>query len=1132
MDVSEPKRRPFRIIDPRQKRIHERLERLVDPCAAAFFHDAVELMETRPPYQAFTHVVSHLIRDIQGAILDIVEPLSTGPSVKRDTPDGHRTRVRRACQALGFKATDQTVDSWLEWCGGDNAQGFHKRAHRVTAGLPRPLDSEFVEWWNQVQFVFDSILQRQETRFLVYVQIMDNLLALRVPNTQDAAKLKKSVPDSYHTRRYFFDRLKAPDWLAPLQKEGFFDHPPSPRPDEERGLVSFSIWPQSGYLARISSSAPESVRDLILSLSDIDNPYIMEDLLQAANKMPANVAKDLVPQVLQWLEKQYGPYRIEVVGDLAAQLAEGGEHAEALDLARALLRVDPTSAGEQVRRGRVRRHSDTWDYQRILANSVPRIVACVGEPAFTMLCDLLEQAVLISASAHERRRVDDYSNMWHDAVESDSDSTHGDVRSLLVAAVRDAALRIVDDRRISAGNVVRVLERRRWPIFRRIALHVLRVVPDSPRSMVAKRLVRKRSFARIAHGEHEYAILLRDAFGRLRDEEQRAILSWIASGPDLTVYRRRYEHHIGTPPSDCDVDGYVRQWKYDRLALIADHLPSVWSERYEQYRAEVGKREPLDVSYHRHSFAWVGTESPKSADELNAMEVQGLVEFLRDWRSDGRFDGPSYDGLEEQLTEAVAAVPTRYAEAARTFRGLCRPGYVTALLYGFRRAVEGDKRFNWSGVLDLCTWVLGQPIEVEDTVPYSSTDDHSWSTARYVIAMLMEKAFVKGSGLPLRLRAKAWAVLQVLADDFEVRPNPDGDVQSGGTDGEQPALDTTRSNAIEAVIRYAVWVCGRSADHASPGLCAVPEARAVLERHLDPLHDPSVPVRMAYGRFLPSLVWLDMQWVRDNVGRVFPQEQRWVHLRRSAWNAYLKFCQPYSNVLDVLTGEYEWAVEQLPSTDGPFGKSDEDLAQHLMVYYWWGKIDLQAGGNLLQMFFSEASDELRSHAISFIGRSLGPEESRLPPVLVDRFMRLWDWRVAEVRQSADKHAYWREISAFGWWFKSSKFPREWAKEQLYTAVQLVGWIEPEEIVLKQLVDEVHSDPDMVLDCLDRVFHTAVETEGWRADSLLKPAHAILEQALQIETARSRALGIVNSFGAAGYIAQFRDLADRYASDQP
>jgi hypothetical protein len=41
--------------------------------------------------------------------------------------------------------------------------------------------------------------------------------------------------------RYFFDRLENPEWIMPLKAKGFFNMPPKPQHDEERGTVGFTL---------------------------------------------------------------------------------------------------------------------------------------------------------------------------------------------------------------------------------------------------------------------------------------------------------------------------------------------------------------------------------------------------------------------------------------------------------------------------------------------------------------------------------------------------------------------------------------------------------------------------------------------------------------------------------------------------------------------------------------------------------------------------------------------------------------------------------------------------------------------------------------------------------------------------
>ena len=67
---------PHKSINSQKERIHDRLKTLVGAGAAAFYRDACHLMEMEIPLDATTHLVGHLLREIEGSLRDVIEPLS------------------------------------------------------------------------------------------------------------------------------------------------------------------------------------------------------------------------------------------------------------------------------------------------------------------------------------------------------------------------------------------------------------------------------------------------------------------------------------------------------------------------------------------------------------------------------------------------------------------------------------------------------------------------------------------------------------------------------------------------------------------------------------------------------------------------------------------------------------------------------------------------------------------------------------------------------------------------------------------------------------------------------------------------------------------------------------------------
>ena len=203
-------------LDERQQRIYKRLKKAGDG-PAAFFIDACHLMSMEPQLETTTHIVGHCIREIESALRDLLVPLGQNPqqsppnerlaeirrllaaaSIPLDDPlaerwqdialeeggETHKTEIRMVLAAVGIAESDEVALTWLRLAGTKKSPRLADRAHR--SGLSaRPLDDGFREFWSGVQTVLDAVLERFETRYLVYIEILKRLLTKDVPNAED-----------------------------------------------------------------------------------------------------------------------------------------------------------------------------------------------------------------------------------------------------------------------------------------------------------------------------------------------------------------------------------------------------------------------------------------------------------------------------------------------------------------------------------------------------------------------------------------------------------------------------------------------------------------------------------------------------------------------------------------------------------------------------------------------------------------------------------------------------------------------------------------------------------------------------------------------------------------------------------
>lgn len=939
--------------------------------------------------------------------------------------------------------------------------------------------------------------------------------------------------------RYFFDRLKNPAWLDPLRSRGFFKRPPAPARDEPKGTVAFPPWPESRYLARMAeiAEAQEKVLQVALAIPDTKNVRVHEDLADVALALPPAMAAQFVPRATKWVESPYQILLPEKLGALVGHLAGAGKADEAIELARALLTVLPDPrVGRNVDLPEEMRLTpeaiarfDVWHYEQILKKHLAELVDAAGHRTLMLFCDLLESAVALSRQRAENGPPEDYSWIWRPAIEEHEQNRRETVRTLLVSAVRDASERLAGQAPESVPELVRLLEARPWMIFHRLALYLLRRYPDAAVAAVHERFTNRELFDD-PRFRHEYVLLAAGTFALVSEAARQTFFGWIDQGPDLETFRARYREERGADLTDEDAVRYGKIWRRDHLAPLRDVLPADWRRRYEELVGEVGEPEHPEFAAYMQT-GWVGPTSAKSADELRTMSVTAIVDFLKAWVPSGDWFGPSKEGLGRELASVVQANPATFAGEAQLFTGI-NPTYVRALVGGLTDAAKEGRAFDWAPVLELCEWVVQQPMETKERRRRVDDEDPGWGWTRKAIGSLLAAAFAKGAAeLPFDLRDRAWTVLRRLTDDPE--PTPEYEAQYGGTNMDPPTLsiNTTRGEAMHAVVHYALWVRRHIEQLAdgpalvASGVAAMPEVREVLEAHLDPATDPSLAIRAVYGQWFPWLVLLDRAWAADQVDRIFPAAPEGSELRDAAWETYIVFCAPYDNVFGVLEGEYARAVEKMGAVARDrrhLADPDERLAEHLMLFYGRGKLALDPPTGLLGRFFEKAPGRVRGRAIEFIGRSLRDNKGDIPPAVIQRFTALWERRMERARAAPAESA--DELANFGWWLVSQKFDETWAIQRLEEALRLAQKAEPHYMssVAEALAVVAARRPREAVRCLEGLIEA--DREGWGILGSENKARAILAAAMGSGDAevREAATALIHRLGTRGRLG-FRDL---------
>ncbi len=980
-------------------------------------------------------------------------------------------------------------------------------------------DSEYD--WDDIKrrfILFERTVLTLGQGFFVTIADIDDLIRNSTPADVHLVVTQLGHIEHY---RYFFENLKDPAWIPALRTEGIFRTPP---PIEASGIPR---WAASEYLVRVADRAdPTAVLNGLTDIVDalaqrtLANPFVIRDLVDVLLKLPAQHSVRFISRLSKWVHHDSGILFWRRLGKLTTHLADGGLSQEALTLLTALLAIEHVQADgdSDILYRPVKPRISMYEYRQVVEDHLQPVLDRTGRECFDILCNILQKAAKLSRRSSSSDEWDDNSIVWQPDLALQDEDDRDDVRSVLAVTTRDAAQSLLSDGRIELGPLVEALETRCWLIFRRLALYFLASATLAPRDMVASRLTHEPSF-RDRNLRKEYDALLQVGFARLTPDEQRTIVAWVDAGPqNVKILIRNYEASTGRRPSSEEIDRHRRSWQWNRLGPCHTALPPPWQERYAALVQEFGEFEPAPPPMREARVVSAGERAPRSEDELRRLTPSELRNYLLSWTPDRKsFPYPTRSGLAEVLTSVVATNPVPYADASEKWRDI-DPTYVHGIVRGFVKALQADHQIPWARVFSLCSWILDQPR----TIPGRSVDrweaDLDWGGTRWWIVELLRVGFQHETlGIPIELREAAWRLLETLTMDPDPEPEDDEEDSERPSQSMHRAINSVRGRAIEGLIFYPGWIKRQNQDAGPPTLPA--EARAVLDRHLDPARDPSLAIRSLYGRWFPWILVFDRDWATAAVPRIFPatNQRYWL----VAWDGLICFNDGYEEVFEPLQPVYAQAVAQLgsptASADDTRHLRDERLAGHLMTFYWRGHYPLEEEDSLLRLFFTRAPDKIRAEAIEFIGRSLDRTADPIEPAVLDRLQRLWVWRFEQARRDPASHQ--AELRAFGWCFGSSKFGAGWAVENLLGVLRLTHSIDPDFQVLERLPDYAAAFPIEVLECVRLLVEgqtSHIELSSWGGD-LRRMFSQTREHPLpEVRQASDAVIELLGRFGHLGY----------------
>lgn len=971
--------------DSRQQEILELLG-LLGPETTTFFSDCCRIMSGTTGVVAQTHLAAHLLREIEGRLHEVFEPMLAREARQRIAAAGpdrqsHRAKIQEAAAIL--ELDEPTTEQWIEY-----GPELHRFAHRHSLLAPRDV-AEFRAHFDLGQGVLLAVLRRYRTVYTDARPVLLELAATRDPSNGHLSRLRQRVPHSTVALGEFF-QLADTSWFDVLRGAGYFDNPPALDVDEE-GRVAYVEWPAARFLVR-AAAVPEmqqAVAEILVGLVT-NNPEARDATVDAALAMSPGLAATLVDKIASYVrdaEFWWAPRHAE---ELVNHLLAGGELAGALVVTKELIAAAPRGAD--------------WRMRHALTDLVPKLFPVTGTDGLRMLRDALQQELEVE----DRTDWNDLSTIWRPAIVYGPD--HGR-RDLLVTALASAAAAIVDDDPAKLGDVVDVLTEPEQAIFTRIALHLIAQHPDQATAaafLANEELFRRATFAR------EYNELAAAAFAGLEREVKDRIFGWIDAGPDWR-------------PDDlpeAEVPEFEDRWRLLQLRRLPN-LPQDRQDAYDALVARFGEPEdPLGSPGGRVLYA--GATSPKSKEELLELDDGELLAFLATWQPGDDWRGPSIEGLALELKAAAVAAPARLGALLPSLAG-GEPTYARAVVDGLEQALRDEAGdFPWDPVLAFMGQVAPLPAEI-DGRDRAGDLDPGWRSVRRSLAGLLLYG-IEHDRIPRQHADDLLRAIAVLAHDEDPRPEDEARRAGEGLGPTFGAINSVRGLALHAAVQFAWWL--RPGGDFDPTSHLPDGVREILERHLGAELEPTLAVHSVFGGHFNQLYFLDRDWTTEKLPLIFPDDAEQVERRDAAWRSFIERNQMWSTSWPVLEPQYMRAIDELAAYDAEAAvevsvfETTGRLLFHLLGAYLLGLVELD-DESILGQFFATVPLNLRSSFIDLIGNDLSGAEE-IDDETIDKLQQLWLWRSGKV--IADGNV--SELAGFAYWFGSEKLPEHWALEQL------------------------------------------------------------------------------------------------------
>jgi len=733
-------------------------------------------------------------------------------------------------------------------------------------------------------------------------------------NEAKAEKIFQIIRNDESQRNYFFQILaSSPNlfpWLKPLKEKGYFNPQNNPPPQEvpdSKGYFTIPYWNVLGYLENLAYKIKENPdTEVIKTLLEIVNKIITygdEKGERIENyrtdwvmiKIIFSLSIDKITEnhiefIRLALTSKWDTTLVasEIGNTLLPKLLQ--EKAESL----VLNLLDIILSYKKIEKKSYFEDKKTYEYTSIMKEYWLNEALKKHKQKIAELCSI--KAARIAIGKIKKILEEDISkfhNIWIPTIEGHPQTNFPDrYEYQLVHFVRDM-FELSEPQKIK--EEIENLLKEDHPIFKRIAIHTINYHYKYLNELFWQWKGNPLEDELLKHELYE---LLKNNCSVFTKEQITKVLNWIESK----------NYYIPEEIKGKDqVNKILAYKKKEWLSALLETKNSDVLSSYEKYN----KINPSQLDHPGFVF-WmetkVGYESQVAKDEFFIKTNEEIAENFRSTK-----EQIHAKGLSDSFKNCVLENPEKFTNNIKPFLNVPRI-YQHALLWGLSEAWRLGKDINWQVVFDFIKNLI-TPDDFWDE-KYSRFNYRNWIISR--IAELIEEGTKDDNrAFSPEFLPVAENILLILVEKTIV-------------------LNSTKGKIFSAMVnyslRYARLYKRKNEERWAENI------KKEFTNRLNREIESSLEFSVILGEYLPSIYWLDKNWVIVNINKIFPIDND-IHWK-SAFTGYLFYSsRVYKDIYFLLreNGHYAKAIKSEFSE--PY--ITERLVQHICIGYLedWEKLE-------------------------------------------------------------------------------------------------------------------------------------------------------------------------------------------------